>query len=96
MQTQSPDGSGSATSVVLDPIFHLPVPPIHAVFNLTFANRITFVIGILLLVFITWAVLRPNRRMIALAMILGGAGVTFNERNQQARHLALVPRADLD
>ena len=79
MQTALQSELSNPLPVTYDPIFHLPVPPVNTVFNLAFANRITLVIGIFLLVFLAWRLSQPGRRMMTLAMILGGAGVTFNE-----------------
>jgi len=63
----------------IDPVFHLPLPPVDAVFNLPVANFITYVTGAGLLTFLAWAVLRPGKRLISLAVLTGGAAVTFNE-----------------
>jgi len=63
----------------IDPVFRLPLPPVDAVFNLGVANFITYATSGGLLVFLVWAVLRPGKRLISLAVLTGGAVVTFNE-----------------
>jgi hypothetical protein len=74
MQTQTLDGASS-----VDTVFQLPLPPVNAVFNLAVANFITVAVGVGLLLFLAWAVLRPGKRLISIAMLIGGAAVTFNE-----------------
>ena len=74
MQTQALNGTPG-----LAPVLHLPLPPFNAVFNLPVANFITFADGAALIVFLAWALLRPGKRIITLAVMLGGALTTFNE-----------------
>jgi len=74
MQTQALYAAGT-----IDPVLKLPLPPAAAVFNLPVANFITMVVGVGLVVFLAWALLRPGKRVISLAVLIGGAAVTFNE-----------------
>jgi len=74
VQTQALPGAGS-----VDTVLQLPLPPAAAVFNLPVANFITMAVGIGLLVFLTWAMMRPGKRVISLAVLIGGAVTTFNE-----------------
>jgi hypothetical protein len=68
-----------SAQTLIDPVFRLPLPPADAVFNLGVANFISYATGAGLLVFLAWAVLRPGRALISLAVMTGGAVVTFNE-----------------
>jgi len=62
-----------------DPIFHLPLPPVTSVFDLSVGNTVTAIYGTGIALFLIWALLRSNNRAMAFAMIVGGAAVTFLE-----------------
>jgi len=63
----------------LDPVFHLPMPPIHAVFNTTAGNDFTVIYGIGAIVILLWAVFRERNATVALAMFIGGGAVSLLE-----------------
>jgi hypothetical protein len=67
------------SDVQLDPVFHLPMPPVHAVFNTPVANDFTIIYGIGAVAILLWAVLHDRNAVIALAMFLGGGAVSLFE-----------------
>ena len=67
------------SSPSLDPIFHLPMPPVNAVFNTAAGNIFTAIYAGGVLVILLWAIFHNRDTLRALAMLLGGAAVSLFE-----------------